>query len=139
MTAQTTPVGIHATSRQALAYTPPASTHRVSDKHVALALDQLAEELELNWSGSPRDQHTRDFIERVDERAAEISRADHDFTKPSPTPFVGVAVDACGLLMEMQTLIANLSFFSPGDTGLSALCQAAERITPIIAKLRSQQ
>ena len=129
------PVGAFvATSSQARpAYVGP------SDKHVALAVDQLAEELELSGVITPRDQHYQDFIERIDERAKELARADYEGFKPAPTKFVGIAVDACGLLMEMQSIISRVNWFTSGAVELARLQEAAQRANPILAKLRSQQ
>ena len=133
----TQPIGIHATSRQALDYTPARFQPTPTDKHIAQALDQLNDELQL----SEEDVHAQlDLIERVESRARELALVDLEAaTKRQANRFAGIAIDACALLQELQTHIANLNFFSPGDTGLSRLCQAAERITPILSQLRRSQ
>lgn len=135
MTDTYTPLGAFvATSSQARpAFVGP------TDKHIALAFDQLAEELELAGVTSDRDQHHQDFIERIDERAKELARADYEGFKPEPSKFIGVAVDACALLMEMQSLVAGVNWFTSGAVELSRLQEAAQRVNPIIAKLRSHQ
>ncbi len=133
----TNPIGIHATHPQALAHTPPRFSSGPSDKHIARALDQINDELQL----SEEDVAAQlDFIERVEARARELALVEQqDIARREANRYIGIAVDACGLLQELQTHIANLNFFSPGDTGLSALCQAAERISPLVAKLRKVQ
>jgi hypothetical protein len=132
----TTPIGIHATAPAALPV-PPRPQYRATTKHVALAVDQIGEELDLNWSGSQRDDHYRDLFERIHERAEEIARADFEHAKPEPTKYVGLAIDACALLQEIQTLVARVNWFESGAVALSELQDAAHRATPILAKLRS--
>lgn len=56
-------------------------------------------------------------------------------TQPTPNgKWVGIAVDACGALMELQRLIGELDFFSAGDTGLGRLTQAAERANAVLQR-----
>jgi len=138
----TNPVGIHATHPKALAFTPPKARPSVSNRHVILALDQLAEELELSIEGdtpTERQAAQLQFLEHISERAQEICRADFADSMPAPTKYAGIAIDACALLLELQTLVARVNWFESGAVALSELQDAAHRATPIIAKLRKVQ
>lgn len=132
-----TPVVIDATSTAALAYAPPSGWPTPSDKHIARALDQLNDELRL----SEEDVAAQlDLIERVESRSRELALAEREaFTRRESNRFAGIAIDACALLQELQTLIASLDFFSAGDTGLGNLCQAATRINTVLARLHKEQ
>jgi hypothetical protein len=48
--------------------------------------------------------------------------------------WVGIGIDACAALIELQKLIGELDFFSPGDTGLGRLQQASERANEILQR-----
>ncbi len=79
MTTKPIPVGIHATSVRALAYVPPvtsAARLNLDDHHIAEALDQLRQELELlrgDWAPTARESAILEFIERIEGRALELS------------------------------------------------------------------
>jgi hypothetical protein len=48
--------------------------------------------------------------------------------------WVGIGIDACAALIELQKLIGELDFFSAGDTGLGRLQQASERANVILQR-----
>jgi hypothetical protein len=54
-----------------------------------------------------------------------------------PTPngkWMGIAIDACAQLIELQRLIGELDFFSAGDTGLGRLQQESQRANEILQR-----
>lgn len=57
--------------------------------------------------------------------------------RPVPTPngkWVGIAMDACAQIQELQRLIGELDFFSAGDTGLGRLTQQAEKAKDVLIR-----
>lgn len=57
--------------------------------------------------------------------------------RPAPTPngkWVALAMDACAQIVELQRLIGELNFFSPGDTGLGRLQRQAEKAKEVLLR-----
>lgn len=57
--------------------------------------------------------------------------------RPAPTPngkWAGIAMDACAQIVELQRLIGELNFFSPGDTGLGQLQRQAEKAQEVLLR-----
>lgn len=57
--------------------------------------------------------------------------------RPVSTPngkWMGIAIDACAQLIELQRLIGELDFFSAGDTGLGRLQQESQRANEVLQR-----
>lgn len=74
--------------------------------------------------------------ERVGDMIQEAARRRIGISQPTPNgKFVGIAVDACALLIDLQRCIERLNFFSAGDTGLGELQRTAERANAILQRM----
>lgn len=127
MNARTLPVGIHATSEKALAYRPSAQA-----LPAAVTYGTIGSHRAMNASYEPDEPDLEEAEEAEEaEDVAELLAARP--VLPSGK-WVGIGIDACAALIELQKLIGELDFFSPGDTGLGRLQQASERANVILQR-----
>jgi hypothetical protein len=118
------PVGIHATSEKALAYRPNAQA-----LPAAVTYGTIGSHRAMNASYEPDEPDLEEAEEPEDVAELLAARPVHPSGK-----WVGIGVDACDALIELQKLIGELDFFSPGDTGLGRLQQASERANVILQR-----
>jgi hypothetical protein len=121
-----TPVGIFATSEKALAYRPNLAIHEAAMDDVA----DYAQTLRKPIPADPDDVFSEDDDDGTED-VAELLAARP--VLPSGK-WVGIGIDACAALIELQKLIGELDFFSAGDTGLGRLQQASERANVILQR-----
>ena len=123
-----TPIGIHATSEKALSYRPNLMALEAAMDDMAAYAESRSASLTRAVPADPDDVFSEeDDIEDVEDLLA--SRP----VNPSGK-WVGIGIDACAALLELQTLISELDFFSAGDTGLGRLQQASERANLILQR-----
>lgn len=125
-----TPVGIFATSEKALAYRPNLRVLEEAADDMAAYAEERAATFKRAVPADPDDVFSEDDDDDTED-VAELLAARP--VLPSGK-WVGIGIDACAALIELQKLIGELDFFSAGDTGLGRLQQASERANEILQR-----
>jgi hypothetical protein len=119
------PIGFAATSEKALAYRPNLRVLEEAADDMAAYAEERAATFKRAVPADPDDVFSEDDDDTED--VAELLAARP--VQPSGK-WVGIGIDACAALIELQKLIGELDFFSAGDTGLgkaAASLRASQR------------